>query len=88
MNTDLENRKEDFDNCYRRTYGCYPEDEDYQCGVSAYQKAFEDIRAEINEKIDGGSHSDEFIDGYENGLTDVLEIIDRNDPSKAGKEKE
>ena len=29
MNTDLENRQEDFDNCYLRTYGCYPEDEDY-----------------------------------------------------------
>ena len=37
----------------------------------------EKIRAEIDEEIDGESHCDEFVDGYQEGLKDALEIIDR-----------
>ena len=47
--------------------------------LEAYQKAFEDIRAEIRQK--------QWHIGVDNA-NQVIEIIDKHDPSKAGKEKE
>ena len=41
---------------------------------SRIDKAIEQIAT----LIEGGSHCDEYIDGYENGLNDALEILKRN----------
>lgn len=53
-----------------------------------YQEAFESIRTEIEEQI-----LDSLSDGGNDWFTaekvnECLEIIDKHDPSKAGKEKE
>ena len=35
------------------------------------------IRDEIEEHTDGNNHCDEYLDGYNNGMKDALEIIDK-----------
>lgn len=35
------------------------------------------IRAEIEEHTDGNNHCDEYLDGYNNGMKDALDIIDK-----------
>ena len=35
------------------------------------------IRAEIEQNTDGNNHCDEYLDGYNNGMKDALEIIDK-----------
>ena len=35
------------------------------------------IRAEIEKHTDGNNHCDEYLDGYNNGMKDALEIIDK-----------
>ena len=52
--------------------------EQYKKGYDDAMCVIEDIRAEIDERITGGSHCDEWIDGFESGLTTALEIIDKH----------
>lgn len=35
----------------------------------------EQIRAEIEKHTDGNNHCDEYLDGYNNGMKDALDII-------------
>lgn len=37
----------------------------------------EKIRAEIEKHTDGNNHCDEYLDGYNNGMKDALDIIDK-----------
>lgn len=37
----------------------------------------EKIRAEIEKHTDGNNHCDEYLDGYNNGMKDALEILDK-----------
>ena len=53
-----------------------------ETGEKACKRAFEDIRAEIDKRtINQGFPEDEWCMSY----NDIMKIIDRNDPSKAGK---
>ena len=64
----------------------------YKPDVSEYQKAFEDIRTEINEEMkriirdEYSQRQNDYCDGCEWECKHILEIIDKHDPSKAGKE--
>lgn len=55
---------------------------------NAYQKSFEDIRSEIvSQKINRDKRFIEEI-WWNSALQECLEIIDKHDPDKAGKESE
>ena len=55
--------------------------------VEEYQKAFEDIRTEIQENKLKYAHPHRMaLPIYREAMNDAIEIIDKHDPSKAGKD--
>ena len=80
---------EDAEYCKWSLYGITSEIDDAPtvCDIEQYAKEhnlficttniIEHIRAEIEKHTDGNNHCDEYIDGYNNGMKDALEIIDK-----------
>ena len=41
------------------------------------RKVLDKIRAEIEKHTDGNNHCDEYLDGYNDGMKDALDILDK-----------